>query len=142
MSKDLLIELRHRGLLEYGSVISGVLVRELLGLTYPETGTKAQFDEIALAELGAIDYVRNILLGEGKYLAGAGGDYRILLPSENKRQVETYMRQADKKLRRAQKLSQNSPQLDTWKPDNTAARLLLKRAALRNHGAEAATTVR
>ena len=105
MSKELLAALRGRGLLEYGSVIKGEEVRDILGIEYPEVGTKKDFDEVALAELGAVDYVRNILLGEGKFIASHQGDYRILLPSENKRQVDAYMQQADRKLRRARKLS-------------------------------------
>lgn len=127
MSKELLHTLRDRGLLEYGSVISGDDVREILGIEYPEVGTKKDFDEIALAELGAIDYVRNVLLGEGKFIASTQGDYRILLPSENKRQVDAYMQQADRKLRRAQKLSRNTPNLNAYSPaDNASVRATMK----------------
>lgn len=116
MSKCLLATLRDRGLLEYGSVIKGDEVREILGIEYPEVGTKKDFDEVALAELGAIDYVRNALLGQGKFIASHQGDYRILLPSENRRQVDAYMQQADRKLRRAHKLSRNTPSAETYAP--------------------------
>ncbi len=109
MSKELLTALRNRGLTEFGSVIPGETVREIIGIEYPEFGTKKDFDEVALTELGAVDYCRNVLLGEGKFLASNNGDYRILLPSENKRQIDAYMAQADRKLRRAQKLSRNTP---------------------------------
>ena len=132
MSKPLYETLKSVGLLEYGAVISGELVRDILGLQMPEYGTKKQFDEIALAELGAIDYVRNILLGEGKYITSNNGDYRVLLPSENKRQVDLYMGQADKKLRRALKLSRNMPAVDSCRPDNTSARIMLKRESIRH----------
>lgn len=131
MSKPLYEALKARGLLEYGSVIAGDDVRDILGIDYPEIGTKKAFDEVALAELGAIDYVRNILLGEGKYLASHQGDYRVLLPSENKRQVDIYMNQADRKLRRALKLSRSMPQIDTQRHDNTTARIVMKREAVR-----------
>jgi hypothetical protein len=127
MSKDLLHTLRSRGLLEYGSVILGKDVRETLGIFYPEVGTKKDFDEVALAEMSAIDYVRNVLLGEGKYLTSQQGDYRILLPSENRRQIESYMSQADKKLRRALKLNRNTPQNDAYSPsDNIHVRMQMK----------------
>ena len=127
MSKDLLNALRDRGLLEYGSVIKGDDVREILGIEYPEVGTKKDFDEVALAELGAVDYVRNVLLGEGKFIASNQGDYRILLPSENKRQVDMYMQQADRKLRRAHKLSRNTPTAESYAPAaNHDVRLAMK----------------
>lgn len=132
MSKELYETLKSRGSLEFGSYFYGHEVRKILGIEYPEIGTKEQFDEVALAELGAIDYVRNILLNEGKYLQGAGGNYRILLPSETQSQVENYMRQADKKLKRALRLSQSMPKLDSVNPDNSAARIMLKREAIRS----------
>ena len=131
MSKALYDELKARDLLDYGCVINGDVVREILGIAYPEVGTKKDFDEVALAELGAVDYVRNILLGEGKYLASQQGDYRVLLPSENKRQVDIYMNQADRKLRRALKLSRSMLQVDSRSQDNTTARLVMKRESIR-----------
>ncbi len=133
MSKDLLRALRDRGLLEYGSVIKGDDVREILGIEYPEVGTKKDFDEVALAELGAVDYVRNVLLGEGKFIASSQGDYRILLPSENKRQVDMYMQQADRKLRRAHKLSRNTPNAESYAPSaNHDVRIAMKLGSARN----------
>jgi len=132
MSKCLLNALRDRGLLEYGSVIKGDEVREILGIEYPKLGTKKDFDEVALAELGAIDYVRNVLLGEGKFIASTHGDYRILLPSENKRQVDAYMQQADRKLRRAHKLSRNTPSQEAYKPTaNADVRIAMKTGGAR-----------
>lgn len=136
MSKELLTTLRDRGMLEFGSVIMGDTVRDILGIEYPEFGTKKDFDDVALAELGAIDYVRNVLLNEGKYLAGDKGNYRILLPSENKAQVDAYMQQADRKLRRAQKLSQNTPTENRHKPEENAdVRILMKRSSVRRSSA-------
>ena len=133
MSKELLTTLRDRGLLEFGSVIKGEEVRDILGIEYPEVGTKKDFDEVALAELGAVDYVRNILLGEGKFIASHQGDYRILLPSENKRQVDAYMQQADRKLRRAHKLSRNTPNVESYKPNaNADVRIAMKIGNARN----------
>jgi hypothetical protein len=130
MSKELLTAMRLQGLTEYGSVISGDFVRETIGVTLPVYGNKRDFDGAALAELAAVSYVRDQLLNEGKYLAGHNGDYRILLPSENKAQVEAYMYQADRKLRRAQKLFANTP-ASVSVPDNTLARLHMKRSSIR-----------
>lgn len=134
MSKDLHQSLKLAGMLEYGSHIPGEVVREMLGLEMPEIGTKAQFDAVALKELQAIDYVRNILLSEGKYIAGAPGGYRVLLPSENKAQVDSYMAQADRKLRRAQKLSRSMPTQNVAKIDQTDARIMMKRDSIRGLG--------
>ena len=138
MSKELLAALRGRGLLEYGSVIKGEEVRDILGIEYPEVGTKKDFDEVALTELGAVDYVRNILLGEGKFIASHQGDYRILLPSENKRQVDAYMQQADRKLRRAHKLSRNTPSVESYAPSADAT----VRAAMKIGSARGRTSKR
>ena len=132
LGKCLMEYLKRHGLDEYGSVILASDVRAVLGLEVPEIGTQKQFRDLALAELGAVDYCRNILLGRGKYLTQRDGDYRILLPSENARQVESYMSQADKKLKRALKLTRGAPHLDNHAPDNTAVRILMKRESIRN----------
>lgn len=127
MSKALLEKLKAEGRTEYGSVISTELVHAVLGIRYPEIAPKAVFDDLALQELSAIDYVRNALLNEGKYLIGDKVGYRVLLPSENKRQIERYMQQADKKLRRASKLSRNTPTEHRKDADQVEARIMLKR---------------
>ena len=133
MSKDLFKALEDLGLLEYGSVIEGETVRKILGIEYPSIGTKADFDSVALQELGAIDYVRTMLLDRGKYISGHKDGYRILLPSENKKQVDAYMHQADKKLRRAMRLSKTMPVVSGERMDQTAARILLKQESIRHH---------
>ena len=131
--RDLLAKLRELGLTEYGSVIPSALVHQTLRLGFTETAPKSVFDKLALAELAAIDYCRNALLNEGKYLMGTTTGYRILLPSENAGQVEQYVGSADKKLLRALKLSRNTPPIDSkaHHPDQTAARILLKREGAR-----------
>lgn len=130
--KDLYAQLDSAGLLNYGSNISAEMVREILGLRMPEIAPKSVFDNIALTELAAIDYVRNILLGHGKYIAGSNGGYRVLLPSENKKQVDLYIQSADRKLRRALKLSRSSPKESSISVDNTKARIVMKRESIRN----------
>lgn len=127
--KDLMAHLRAAGQLEYGSVVMGAHIRALLGIEYPEVGTKKQFDALALAELSAINYVRDHLLSEGKYLIGFRGDYRVLLPSENARQAELLMDSADRKTRRARKLLRNTPASDT----GAISAALLARIAMREN---------
>jgi hypothetical protein len=136
--KCLLAYLREYGLDDYGSVILTEKVRDVLGLEYPEVGTKKEFDALALAELSAVDYVRNALLNEGKYFASSNGNYRVLLPSENAQQIESYMSGADRKLHRALKLARSAPATDGYKSDNTLARILLKRESIRSNPIEVA----
>lgn len=131
--RDLLQGLQERGLLEFGSVIPGELVHQLLDIQMPEVAPKAEFDRLAMVELAAIDYCRNVLLGQGKYLTGTRTGYRVLLPSENKGQIDAYMSSADRKLSRALKLSRNTPQAaSTVAADQTEARILMKRQGMRN----------
>jgi len=119
-------------LLDYGSTIPQHLVYELLDIQVPETASKSVFDSIALAELSAIDYVRNILLAQGKYITSTSTGYRVLLPSENKKQCELYVESADRKLNRALKLSRNTPVEPGRTQDQTEVRILMKRDALQS----------
>ena len=129
--QNLLDALFTAGLLEYGQFISGELVREILGVTMPKMGTRKQFQEAALKEMAAVDYVRNHLLGEGKYIASIGDNYRILLPSENQGKISSYMKSADNKLRRALKLNKSTPTM--FKAvDNTNVRISMKRSEISN----------
>lgn len=109
MSAKLLQALIDRDLTDYGSFIEGSFVREVLDITLPEFGTRQEFDRISLAELAAIGYVRTQLLLEGKYIAADRGNYRILLPSENLRQVEAYLEASDNKRRKGALLLKNTP---------------------------------
>ena len=118
------------GLFEYGAVIDRGIVHDLLDLKVPEVAPKAVYDRIAMIELQAMDYCRNILLGHGKYLAGVPAGYRVLLPSENKMQVDAYMASADRKLDRALKLSRNSPR-ESHLPDQSEARIMMKQRSRR-----------
>lgn len=133
MHRELYNALSEAGLLEYGSVIMSDFVHDVLGIEIPATASKAEFDRLSLIELAAVDYVRNILLGQGKYLTGTDSGYRVLLPSENAAQVELYIASADKKLTRALKLSRNSPVVNSAAPDQTEARILMKRAGMKQH---------
>ncbi len=133
--RDVYDTLDRAGLFDFGAVIPRGMVYDLLGLDVPEVASKAVFDRIAMLELQAMDYCRNMLLGHGKYLAGTPSGYRVLLPSENKAQVDAYMESADRKLERALKLSRNSPKASHL-PDQTEARIMMRRKGYR-HGAGA-----
>jgi hypothetical protein len=124
--RELFEELKARGLTEYGSIIDGNIIRAFLGIVHPDVAPKSVYDKLALAELGAIDYVRNILLGQGKYVTSTPSGYRILLPSENAKQVDLYISSADRKLNRALKLSRNTPKEPGQQPDQTEARIMMK----------------
>lgn len=130
MSAELLREIEARGLLDYGSVIPTELVHSMLGIKVPTVGTRAQFEELALRELSAIDGIRNALIDQGKYITACHGGYRILLPSENARQIESYMKSADRKLRRAQRLSASTAR-QVQAQDHAAARLHMKQHSRR-----------
>ena len=126
---DIFEQLREMKLLDYGKVIDGEMLREMAGIVYPETGTKEDFDAPALDELAVVDYIRNRLLSEGKYIKAIRNDYRILTPAENAGQIESYMSSADKKLRRAIKLSSNTPAQPGVKCQNTA-RIMMKQESI------------
>jgi hypothetical protein len=130
-ANELLRAMKERGLDAYGSIIPGDWVREVLGIQVPELGTKRDFDAAAIAELSVVDRVRTALLDQGKYLGMREGDYRILLPSENARQVELYMQQADKKLRRGLRLSRSSPQEASAQQSNVETRMAMKQQSIR-----------
>lgn len=101
--------LREQGYFEYGEVITGYQLRsafEIEEIEYP--AMKHEIDAQSLKELNAVDYIRNRLLNEGKYLKGDRDSYRILLPSENAAQVLSYMNSADNKLKRGLKLNKNT----------------------------------
>jgi hypothetical protein len=132
--RDVYDALDRAGLFDFGAAIPRAMVYDLLGLDVPEVASKAVFDRIAMLELQAMDYCRNMLLGHGKYLAGTPSGYRVLLPSENKAQVDSYMESADRKLERALKLSRNSPKASHL-PDQTEARIMMRRKGYR-HGSD------
>jgi len=131
--KDFFNALKEMDMLEFGAVIPTSTVHELLGIDMPSTAPKRVYDQLALMELAAIDYVRNILLGHGMYLTGTSTGYRILLPSENAQQIDLYMEAADRKLTRALKLSRNTPREVQSAPDQTEARILMKRSGIKRH---------
>ena len=131
---ELFTLLEDKGLLDYGSVIRGDMIRKELEIELPTIGTKQDFSNAALAELKAVDYVRNILLGQGKYLASTSDSYRILLPSENAVQIEKYINSAMGKLKRSQKLSRNTPSGDHKRDYKQTARALVLMDSIKEKG--------
>lgn len=122
----LLDHLRSQGLLEYGTVIDGAVIRRFIGLEELSYGTRQQFQEQSLREMAAVDAVREALLDEGKYLKGERGSYRILTPGENRAQARLYDQQAKRKASRGLKLLNNTPMAPNERPTGVAARLLLR----------------
>lgn len=114
----------------YGAEVPVETVQAFLGIEYPETASKKIYDTLTLIELGYVDYVRNMLLNDGKYLTNSRGVYRVLLPSENAAQVERYVSGASKRLNRALKLSKNTPDEYKRPNDDTAVRIELKKKSI------------
>ena len=65
--------------------------------------------EDSLVQLHVIDWLRNKLLDRGMYLQQHNDVVRILLPSENERQVRKYFDSGMKKFRRAERLLSTTP---------------------------------
>lgn len=131
VARELFAELEARGLFEYGSVIDTTLVHSIIGIEMPTYAAKSVYARLTIIELNAIDYCRRQLLDQGKYLKGDASGYRILLPSENKAQIEDYVEQANGKLARALKLSRNSKVEDRSDLNQIEARIVLKRDGMR-----------
>jgi hypothetical protein len=124
--KELLTTLREMKLTEYGEFIPADFVQEVLGIEMPATATRKEFAKLEIVEMAAIDYCRAHLINEGKYIKQVPNGYRVLLPSENVGQIESYMDSADRKLSRALRLSRTTPREAAQIPDQTEARILMK----------------
>jgi hypothetical protein len=107
--KEIFAEMKELGFFEYGAVIPRQKYLDFIGIIYPPQATRQEFEKLELEELSFVGYCRDQLLNSGKYLKQDGDSYRVLLPSENQKQVEHYMANADNKLKRAIKLAKNTP---------------------------------
>ncbi len=116
---------------EYGAVIPIQLFRDLCEIETISTGTKEEFDSIALTELGYAGYIRNRLLNEGKYLKGERDSYRVLLPSENAGQVLSLMNSANNKLKKGIKLNAHTPAKHKIQ-SNDEVRMMMKAEDIKN----------
>lgn len=101
--------MRESGYCEYGAVVSGAVVREVLGIHIEGIDTYAEFLQAQQTEKFKMLALKDILLNEGKYLKQDGDLYRVLLPSENLAQVARYEEGANAKLRRGRLLLSNTP---------------------------------
>lgn len=98
------------GWIEYGKTIPRKVIFEAFGIKeieYPAMRNEIKQQE--LEELTVTGYIRDKLLNRGMYLKGERDAYRVLLPSENAGQIMSYMSSADRKLKRAIKLNNNTP---------------------------------
>ena len=107
--ESVLETLHEKGLLEYGATFSADYFRGLCGIVVPDRGTRQEFNQVALAELAAIDFIRNVLIEKGRYIKSDNNAYRVLLPSENTKQANLMRESAKRKLSKAKKLEQNTP---------------------------------
>ena len=128
---DLYSKLESEGFLEYGAVIPEETMHSLIGVSIPAVASKKVFDALQLQILDAVATVRNALLDEGKYLAQDRGAYRIYLPSENAKQVKSYLKHGDAKYKRAQRLHKSTPTQPGDAPSNTIVRIISKRDAIK-----------
>ena len=135
MSKDLMKILTDNGLLEYGAVIDQELIYDALDIVMPETATREVFSELALREVSAISYVRNILIDRGMHLAsnGQGRGYRIASPSENEERALLWEASGTRKMNRARRLRTYTPKQVDEMPSQINARLVMKLSSRRRN---------
>ena len=126
LMRELYGQLKDNGMLEYGAEIPRDLLLELLAIEVPQTATRDEWARLELQEMSAVDYVRNLLLDQGKYLERTRSGYRVALPSENMAQVDNYMSAADKKIRRGQRLLRSTPEQYVTERKDESARLHLR----------------
>ena len=129
--KTAFVILKEAGFFEYGAVVESSLFRETFEIEeviYP--AQRVDIDRQALQELSCIDYVRNKLLNEGKYIKQERDSYRVLLPSENTGQVLSYMTSADNKLKRGIKLNTNTS-AEFRISTNDEVRAIMKRESIK-----------
>jgi len=122
--------LDEQGYFEYGTTIPRSVILDTFGIAeieYP--AMRGEIKQQELEELTVTGYIRDKLLNKGKYFKGEKDAYRVLLPSENASQVMAYMTSADKKLKRAIKLNQNTP-MGYKIPNQDEVRLFMKKDQL------------
>ena len=123
-------QLEAHGYLAYGAVIPIQMFRDFCDIETIVTGTKKEFDDIALQELNYASYIRNSLLNQGKYFKGERDSYRVLLPSENQGQIMSFTNSASNKLKRAIKLNANTP-TEYRCSNQDEVRMIMKRESIR-----------
>lgn len=127
--RDFFAALRAKKMTDYGAEIPRTFLLETLGIEEPQIATREEWQRLELQEMAVVDYVRNLLIDQGKYLERTRSGYRIALPSENMAQVDAYMSAADKKIRRGQRLLRATPEPYVREDHARGARLLLRESA-------------
>ena len=130
--KDLMEWFRDCGFDQYGAVMPHKALLDYLGIEVPRYGTWWDFKRIELELLDPVRHIRDTLLDEGKYLKKEKDVYRVLLPSENAAQIRSFEESADKKLRRAARLSRTTPVDHKDLYDTTEIRLRMKQESIRD----------
>ena len=111
--KQLVEQLMLDNQFDYGNILPRIDLLDALNV-HPLTELEAEgmsFSELqdrikgdALDELNAINVIRNLLLGHGKYLEKNKENYRVCLPSENLAQANRWQKQAKLKISKSMKL--------------------------------------
>lgn len=141
--REILDNLRQQGMLEYGSVFHQAdLLRmfEIIPISEAEAQNlslleiRKRIANDALKELSVVEFIRSVLIKEGKAFEKERDQYRIPLPSENIRVIAKLQDAAIKKIRRAKSLMANSPSEVRDQGDAIASRVLIaERASKRKH---------
>jgi hypothetical protein len=115
--------------LEYGSTFKRSRVLDIMGIEDIEFGTQKEFQVQELAELSGIGYMRNILINQGKWIIRKGETYRILHPSENSSQIDSFMRSGSNAYLKASKLAKSTDPRFLIEHDQLAAKIQSRRKA-------------
>lgn len=97
------------GCFEYGGTFTREEVIGLLRVKYIKKGTRADFQTMDLAELAGVGYIRNVLINQGKWIKLTGDHYRVLTPSENADQIESFLSRGRRAFNKANKLAKSTP---------------------------------
>ena len=127
-------EMEAAKMLEYGEIISNdnllacfgfkpTSIEDLAKLPIKEAIDLSKREDVEAAGLGI--FVCHWLIEQGRYLKKVHSNYRVLLPSENQGQANSYLRSAKKKQQRAQKLLQKTPKSADEERSTAAARALI-----------------
>lgn len=127
--KEVINKLNDLDIFKYGAVITQDEIYKTFDLEPPEKATYKEWEKFSLEELKVTGAIRDFLLDHGKYLKKDGSTYRILLPSENKKQYDEMLDQARRKSNRADKLIRNTQSETVYR--QSASSDLLRRSSER-----------
>ena len=118
--------------LEYGATFSRKRVLSIMGIESVEIGTQKDFQEQELAELAGVGHIRNILINQGKWIVRKGNTYRVLHPSENGSQIDSFMRSGSSAYLKASKLAKSTEPKYMVEHDQLAAKIQARRKAAKD----------